>query len=368
MKIALLSCLKMAVVIVVVTVGIIAITPETAYAHGIGGIEPSKSISIVKSVQPETSSFEIQSIENGQRVEIKRTGSEVVVVLGVSGEPFVKLERSGIYRNTKSPTYLINQSTKNNLSHEAMKEAFEKTSDDPNATPDWKKISSSNVYRWHDHRAHYMGDIPKGEEFLGTSEIAIEVSGKPVLVTFEYRSKDQPTTLIYFGVFFIVAVLIVVGVKKNSKIQEFAYSQKLVAGVCLLVALLETSHIFGYMLFSKETFGGKFSASIYGVALVLVSAITGIKLLVYKTQEKTGELAVQKYAPLISLTGLIGISVGFLIEYKIFLDQYLVTSLSPTLSRVSVLLVGLSSILLLVIGIPNLRTGKKETSQSAEYK
>src|SRR5690606_8421557 len=107
-----------------------------------------------------------------ERVELTRTNNADVVVLGVDNEPYILINEKGVFENAKSATRLINQSTSKGYSKSSLKEFYE-TSDDPEQPPSWKKVSSSQSYRWHDHRAHYMGTIPSGAIDLGTSSLIV---------------------------------------------------------------------------------------------------------------------------------------------------------------------------------------------------
>ena len=55
-----------------------------------------------------------------------------------------------MFENTHSPAVYLNTSAS------SLPQSLPRTAD-ANATPAWRKVSSSTTARWHDHRAHWMG-------------------------------------------------------------------------------------------------------------------------------------------------------------------------------------------------------------------
>lgn len=98
---------------------------------------------------PAIDGLRVRIIENGSRLEARYRGEGDVVVLGYQGEPYLRILRDGVFENLKSPATYINR-TRNGTDEPATTDA--------KAAPEWSKISSGNVARWHDHRIHWMGD------------------------------------------------------------------------------------------------------------------------------------------------------------------------------------------------------------------
>ena len=102
-------------------------------------------------MSPSLDGLSVKIIENGSRIEVSYARPGEVIARGYQGEPFLRIGDKGVFENLKSPATYINKS----------RDGVEPPADaDPNATPEWHKISGGHVARWHDHRIHYMNDNP----------------------------------------------------------------------------------------------------------------------------------------------------------------------------------------------------------------
>ncbi len=120
-----------------------------ALAHSVAGTGATNYQTTLHGVAPKIPGLQVKIIENGSRLQASYGGSEPVIVGGYSGEPFLRIDKRGVFENLRSPATYINK-TRNGLTPPG--------SADPAATPRWHKISSGHVARWHDHRIHWMGD------------------------------------------------------------------------------------------------------------------------------------------------------------------------------------------------------------------
>ncbi len=71
-------------------------------------------------------------------------------MLGYEGEPYLRVGPRGVFENVHSPATYLNVSATNPPS------TLPRTAD-PAAAPEWRKVSDGDTARWHDHRAHWMG-------------------------------------------------------------------------------------------------------------------------------------------------------------------------------------------------------------------
>ena len=53
--------------------------------------------------------FELQIVQLGSRVELRRTTAHQVVVLGYQGEPYLRLDADGVWENENSPAVYLNR-------------------------------------------------------------------------------------------------------------------------------------------------------------------------------------------------------------------------------------------------------------------
>ncbi|MEW6475191.1 MAG: hypothetical protein AB1679_23290 [Actinomycetota bacterium] len=121
-----------------------------AAAHGVGGFSSSNLRSELKSVQPPIPGLEVRVIESGSRLEVENRTGEDAVVIGYENEPYLRVGPDGVFENRRSPATYLNSDRRGRTTVPATA--------DPKAAPEWRKIASQPVARWHDHRVHWMGD------------------------------------------------------------------------------------------------------------------------------------------------------------------------------------------------------------------
>ena len=85
--------------------------------------------------------------EMGDQVELRNQSEHTVVVLGYSGEPYLRITNGGVQVNAKSPAGFINRSEN---APSSIPQRF-----DVRAVPRWFMASKQGRFSWHDHRAHY---------------------------------------------------------------------------------------------------------------------------------------------------------------------------------------------------------------------
>lgn len=324
-------------------------TPTRADAHGLGGIDAQRTSTDVASVEPTPRSFTVRSIENGERVELTRTGANDVIVLGVDDEKYILISDQGTFENIKSATRLINNSVQSNFASEQAREAFHKTSDDPDTPPQWEKISSSQTYRWHDHRAHFMGTPPSQSGSLGTTTIPITVGDTRYIATFVMVAGSQGPWFAYIafiGVVCIALMYLVMGRKDHAfKI----FTPRVLAALAGGAALVEILHAYSYMKFAEFSMAEELSTSLYALVVIILMASSCVVL----SMKSSGDTQSQwiKHAPLMCASGFVGIVAGFLLEYKVLVEPYLPTTLPVWFARLIVSYIAIVSVLLFTIGI-----------------
>ena len=85
---------------------------------------------------------------HGAWVRLSYTGPGEVIVLGYSGEPYLRVRAGSVEENMFSPATYLNQSMFADLPTGATIAA----------TPSWRLVARSGTARWHDHRIHWMGE------------------------------------------------------------------------------------------------------------------------------------------------------------------------------------------------------------------
>lgn len=167
---------------------------EPAHAHTVAGVSGSNFKTRVHAISPPTRGLEVNVIEVGSRLELVNDTGREVIVLGYQDEPYLRINQDGVFENTKSPATYLNADRK-------ATQAVPATAD-PDAPPEWRKVASGNTARWHDHRAHWMGDrdppnvrrAPNREHVVYPEwKVHLRVDGQPVVATGDMRWIPPPS-------------------------------------------------------------------------------------------------------------------------------------------------------------------------------
>jgi hypothetical protein len=122
--------------------------PHAALAHkGVPGY-----VSTVTAVEPALSGVTISVLDGSDRLVLENDGGEEIVIEGYDGEPYLRFTADGVYRNVNSPATYLNEDRYGNV---ALPEDADAT-----AAPEWELVSSRSRHEWHDHRIHWMSEIP----------------------------------------------------------------------------------------------------------------------------------------------------------------------------------------------------------------
>ena len=149
--------MRRAGILLVLAVVFLLSSADAATAHGSGGIVATNFEAALGGVAPALPGVRIRLVEAGSRLELRNDGAEVVV-FGAGGEPYLRVGPDGAFENRQSPTAVRNRTT---VHDQAPPPAV-----DPQAAPDWRRLSGAPLVRWHDHRTDWGSprDPPQVEE------------------------------------------------------------------------------------------------------------------------------------------------------------------------------------------------------------
>jgi len=94
----------------------------------------------------------VRAVEAGGRLELDNRTGRTIEVLGYDGEPYLEVRPDGVYQNTRSPATYLNATLAGDTEPPATA--------DPTQPPEWRRASDKPVFRWHDHRTHWMSAQP----------------------------------------------------------------------------------------------------------------------------------------------------------------------------------------------------------------
>lgn len=144
--------------LVALTLGLLAIPTllaRPASAHTLTGVQPTNFKSELVSVLPELVGVSVDVLDLGRRIRLSNTGRVDVVVLGYSGEPYLRVGPAGVFENTHSPAVYMNAPSSPATTSTTLPRVA-----DPSAPPSWRRISGGRSTTWHDRRTRWEGPSP----------------------------------------------------------------------------------------------------------------------------------------------------------------------------------------------------------------
>jgi hypothetical protein len=126
--------------------------PVPAGAHAPGQQLPDASYyraELTGGVTPQIPGVTVRVDPAGEWIELANTGPATVVVLGYTGEPYLRIAATSAQENELSQTTYLNQAL--------FADSVPTTPSTSSVAPAWKQIGDTGKARWHDHRIHWMG-------------------------------------------------------------------------------------------------------------------------------------------------------------------------------------------------------------------
>jgi hypothetical protein len=137
------------VVVGLVTAGIVPATAAAASAHPVAyGDDPTNWRSAITTVDAPPGAVSASLGDGAQRLTVSVHGAATVQVLGYAFEPFLLLSAAGVWENVRSATTSAVNGRAAGSSAGGV---------DSRTAPEWKKVSSTPSWCWHDARTHWPG-------------------------------------------------------------------------------------------------------------------------------------------------------------------------------------------------------------------
>ncbi|GIG60118.1 hypothetical protein Lfu02_44900 [Longispora fulva] len=173
---------------------LVVLPASPASAHTVGGVGATNFHTTLSALSPAAPGVRLAVIENGSRLELRNTGPTEVTVRGYADEPYLRVGPDGVYENRQSPAAYLNQSR--------YAQVTVPPGVSPKNQPDWHKVADEPVYRWHDHRIHWMlntlppavAAAPTEAHRITAWSITLVQDGRPLTATgtLEWRPGPQP--------------------------------------------------------------------------------------------------------------------------------------------------------------------------------
>lgn len=174
---------------------VIATAPAPSYAAD------GHFVTKVTGLTPTGEGVYATATQDGGDITVYSSSAHTVIVDGYQGEPYVRLDRSGVWENRNSPAVYMNQEANiGNIPSGA----------DPHVAPAWAKSDDLHQWQWHDHRIHWMSDVlppaaqsdPSHSHLIETWHIPISIDGRrgAITGTLTYVPAGHVTAYVSWGV------------------------------------------------------------------------------------------------------------------------------------------------------------------------
>jgi hypothetical protein len=121
-------------------------TATPVSAHGQDAPNATNVRVVIGSIEPAAAGVTVRSVEAGARLELTNHSAATVEILGLQGEPFLRVRPDGVDENRNSPTLYASRSLRGEAAPPGLGTAV-----------DWHATSDRPVVRWHEERAHIEG-------------------------------------------------------------------------------------------------------------------------------------------------------------------------------------------------------------------
>lgn len=216
-----------------------------AAAHGRGSDATNFRSTILSA--PVAGGLRWRVLGGDAQLELDNRGPRDVVVLGLQGEPYLRIGPRGVFENRRSPTVPLQRARYAVPDMDDMEPGGPQA--DPDAAPDWVRVSVTPRWAWHDHRIHWMSprtpDVAGETVLIPRWEVPVLVGGAPAVVTGELRWIPAPSPLPWLGAGLLVALAALWGLRRprHDDGTSWPAAVRPAAVVLALAALLNVVHL-----------------------------------------------------------------------------------------------------------------------------
>ncbi len=315
--------LRRALLVLALGAATVVVAPDPAGAHGVAGIQPSNYQTRVLGIVPAVAGLTVRVDDLGNKLELDNGTGREITVLGYDDEPYLQVGPLGVFQNLRSPAVYLNRTRTGNVP--VPKSA------NPTAPPQWQRIGSGTVVRWHDHRAHWLGagNPPEVERDPGARHevlrwsVSLVRDGAPIAVHGDVIWVPGPSAWPWVGLAAAFALLILA-------LASTRLARPAVAAALAAMIVGEAAHVVGVWAGTTVSGPTKLAASAYALGGIAV----GVLALAWVVRR-----SVSAAAPLLLLAGLFLALAGGLADVTVLYRSQLPTTLPAFWARFEVAMV-----------------------------
>jgi hypothetical protein len=180
------------------TFAVMLVAAPPASAHTVSGAGAGNFRTTLTGLAPAVPGLTVKVVENGSRLSLTNTTGTDAVVLGYSGEPYLRVGPDGVWTNAKSPATYVNASRTGRPVPPTA---------DAKAAPVWTRVDGGHTALWHDHRIHWMGSSrppavtaqPKAYHLISDWTVPVSYGTQRLAVTGRLAWVPGPSPVPWYG-------------------------------------------------------------------------------------------------------------------------------------------------------------------------
>jgi hypothetical protein len=234
------------VVVAALTVLSMGLGSGQAQAHSAANSPASNYRTKLLAVTPASNAYQAKVIETGNRFELRWKSGPELMVPDYDDHPYLRIGPNGVEENQQSNAKYLNSSR---LGSTSIPDGLK-----PEGPPQWKRISTEPVARWHDHRIHRMtaelpepvAKDPNKSHVIDTAPVVFSAGSTLVTATTEMRWNPGPSAFPYWvlaGLLVVVTLGAALWARNNLRRRRTAI--RIICALSFVLVAVDVLHLVG---------------------------------------------------------------------------------------------------------------------------
>jgi len=321
--------------------GVILAAPGSAAAHA--GPTAPVATSFVARVATKPKGAAVRVLYGDQQLAVRISPSETVVVLGLLGEPYLRIGPTGVDVNEASPTSYVNRAQPVQVPAAVL----------AGEPARWRHVADGHSFHWHEDRLHALALAVRSPHagYVGPWTVPLRIDGHAERIEGGLWYAPPPTRLWLWPIAVVLGCLTALLRLRSARLDNVLLVALGLVGLAAIVAGHAEANLFARPAIAPSQVGWLAFASVF--------AIVATALLLSPRWRSLGGLAIAAYALTVGLTLLPTLHKGHvIIELPAPLDR---------LTAVIALTSGMGTLLVVLVRSPQLPHGERsETTRDPD--